>query len=184
MVSRLNPKWQTNNKFSPFALFCLDLNASAHQIHNILGNGHAKPCSLGSADCGSPLPLKRRKDLLYKFLTHADSVILYPDLVQSTAFCCPRELFQPNRNGTSCRCKLDCIGQKIQQHLIQTRLVTIDVLIRHIHSIYIEFQLLCMDLPADNRLQVMKHTRQTDLCFFQMDLSALNPAHIQDIVDQ
>ena len=41
-----------------------------------------------------------------------------------------------------------------------------------------------MDLPADDRLQVMKHIRQTDLCLFQMDLSTLNPAHIQDIVDQ
>ena len=41
-----------------------------------------------------------------------------------------------------------------------------------------------MDLPADDRLQIMKHIRQTDLRFFQMDLSALNPAHIQDIIDQ
>ena len=30
----------------------------------------------------------------------------------------------------------------------------------------------------------MKHIRQTDFCFFQMDLSALNPAHIQYIIDQ
>ena len=41
-----------------------------------------------------------------------------------------------------------------------------------------------MDLPTNDRLQVMKHIRQADLCFFQMDFSTLNPAHIQYIVDQ
>ena len=41
-----------------------------------------------------------------------------------------------------------------------------------------------MDLPANDGLQIMKHIRQTDLRFFQMDLSTLNPAHIQDIIDQ
>ena len=43
--------------------------------------GGVMEAALRSAHSGSPLPLKRRKDLLYKFLTHADSIILYPDLV-------------------------------------------------------------------------------------------------------
>ena len=62
---RLNPKWQTNNKFGAFSLFCQNLNGTAHHIHNILGNGHAKPCTLDPADRGSTFPLKGRKDLLY-----------------------------------------------------------------------------------------------------------------------
>ena len=56
-----------------------------HHIHNILGNCHAKSCPLSPADCGSPLPFKRRKDPLYKFLAHTDPAILYPDLIQPTA---------------------------------------------------------------------------------------------------
>ena len=90
VLLRLNPEWQTDNEFSTFALCRLNLNGPAHHIHNILGDCHAKSCTLSPADCGSTLPLKRRKDLLHKFLTHTDSVILYPDLVQCTAFCCPR----------------------------------------------------------------------------------------------
>jgi len=181
---RLSSKWQTDYKFGAFALLCLNLNSTAHHIHNILGNGHSKSCTLSPADCGSTLPLKRRKNLLYKFLTHTDSIILNPDFVQLTAFLCSMTLSDPNRNGSSCRCKLNCIGQKIQQHLVQPRLITIDILICNIHYIHIKFQLLCMDLTTDDRLQVMKHLRQTDLRFFQMDLSTLNPAHIQYIVDQ
>ena len=154
---RLNPKWQTNNKFSTFSLFCMNLNGTAHHIHNVLGNGHTKPCALGPADSGSPLSLKGRKYLLHKFLTHANSVILYPDFVQSTAFLCPRTLSDPDRDGSSGWCKLDCIRQKIQQYLVQSRLVTINLLIGNIHGIHIKFQLLRMDLPTDDRLQVMKY---------------------------
>ena len=181
---RLDPQWQTDSKFGTFSLFRLNLNGSSHHSYDVLGDRHAKPRTLGPADCRSPLPLKRRKELLYKFLTHADSVILHPDLVQLTAADRPRILLQTDRNGSACRRKLDGIGQQIQQHLVQPRLITIDVLVRNIHGIHIKLQLLRMDLPADDRLQIMKHLRQTDLCFFQMDLSALNTAHIQYIIDQ
>ena len=109
VLLRLKPKWQTDNEFSTFALLCLNLNRSAHHIHNILGNGHAKPCTLSPADCGSALSLKRRKNLLYKFRTHSDSIILYPDLVQFNALYRPRELLQPDRNRSSCGSKLNCI---------------------------------------------------------------------------
>ena len=180
----LNPKWQTDYKFGAFSLLCLNLNGTTHHIHNILGNSHAKSGTLGSADCGSPLPLKRRKYILYKFLTHADSIILYPDLVQRTASYIPWILLQPDRNGSSRRCKLNRIGQKIQKYLVQPHLITIDFFISHVHGIHIKIQLLRMDLPTDNGLQVMEYLRQTDLRFFHMELSTLNPAHIQYVIDQ
>ena len=81
MMLRLDPQRQSYNKFRTFALFCLNPNISAHHIHNILGNGHTQSCTLSPADCGTSLTLKRRKKFLYKFLTHTDSVILYPDLI-------------------------------------------------------------------------------------------------------
>ena len=96
VMLRLNPEWQADNKFSSLAIFCLNLDSSAHHIHNVLGNSHAKSGTLSPGDRGSPLPLKRRKELLYKFLAHTDSVILYPDLVQRTAALRPRTLFEPD----------------------------------------------------------------------------------------
>ena len=68
-----------------------------------------KSCTLRPADRGSPLPLKRREYLLCKFLTHTDSGILYPDFVQFTSFWCARILSDPDRNGSTSRCKLNCI---------------------------------------------------------------------------
>ena len=138
VILRLDPQWQTDNKFSTFALFCLNLNGSAHHIYDVLGDSHTQSCTLSPAYSGSPLSLKRRKYLLYKFLTHADSVILYPDFVQFTASLCTRILSQPDRNGSACRSKLDRIGQKIQQHLIQPGLVAINILIGNIHDIHVK----------------------------------------------
>ena len=54
----------------------------------------------------------------------------------------------------------------------------------HIHDIHIKIQLLCMDLPTDDGLQIMKYIRQIDLRFFQMDFSTLDTAHIQYIINQ
>ena len=41
-----------------------------------------------------------------------------------------------------------------------------------------------MNLPTDDGLQIMKHFRQAHLYFFQMNLSTLDTAHIQYIIDQ
>ena len=153
---RLNPQCQADNHLRTLSLLRLNLNGSTHHIHNILGDSHTKSCALDSADRGGAFPLKRRKQLLGKFQAHADSVILDPDLIQRTVLLCPRELLEPDRNGSSCRGKLDRIGQKIQQHLVQPRFITIDILVRNIHGIHIKVQLLCIDLAADDRLQIMK----------------------------
>ena len=180
----LNPKWQTDNKFGAFSLLGLNLNGAAHHLHNVLGNGHAQSCALNFAHGGGALSLKGGEYLLRKFLAHSDSVILYPDFVQRAALYCLRELLQPDGNGSACGSKLDRIGQKIQQHLVQPRFIAVNILVGHIHGIHIKFQLLCVDLPADNGFQVVEHIRKTDRCFLQMNLSGFNAAHIQNIIDQ
>ena len=107
----LDPQGQTDRKFGALALLCLDLNGAAHHIHDVFGDGHAKACALGPADGGGPLPLKGRKNLLHKFLTHADSIVLDPELIQRAALGRSRELLQPDRNRSACRGELDRIGQ-------------------------------------------------------------------------
>ena len=62
-----------------------------------------------------------------------------------------------NGYGSARKRKFNGIGQKIQQHLIQPCLVTEHILIGHIHHIHIQFQLLGMNLPADNVLEIMEH---------------------------
>ena len=47
---RLDPQWKTDYKFSSFALLCPEPQWFPHHIHNILGNGHAKPGALSPAN--------------------------------------------------------------------------------------------------------------------------------------
>ena len=108
---RLDPQRQTDCKFGALALLCLDLNGAAHHIHDVFGDGHAKACALGPADGGGPLPLKGRKDLLHKFLTHADPVVFDPELIQCAALGRSRKLLQPDRNRPARWGELDRIGQ-------------------------------------------------------------------------
>ena len=95
-----------------------------------------------------------------------------------------RKLPHPHRDHAARRGELDGVGQQVQQHLIQPGLVAVDVLVGHIHGVHIQIQLLCVDLPADDGLQVVQHIREVDLGLFQMDLSAFDAAHIQHIVDE
>ena len=41
-----------------------------------------------------------------------------------------------------------------------------------------------MNLTADDGFNVMKHVRQVDFLLLQLNFSAFNPAHVQNIVDQ
>ncbi len=102
-----------------------DLDGAAHHIHDVLGDGHAQTGTLDLAHGGASLPLKGIEDPLRKLRAHADAIVLDPDLILLPALPGPRQLSEPDGDRSACRGELDGVGQKIQQHLIQPRLVTI-----------------------------------------------------------
>lgn len=102
-----------------------DLDGAAHHIHDVLGDGHAQTGTLDLAHGGASLPLKGIEDLLRKLRAHADAVVLDPDLILLPVLPGPRQLSEPDGDRSACRGELDGVGQKIQQHLIQPRLVAI-----------------------------------------------------------
>ena len=117
-------------------------------------------------------------------MAHADAVVLDAELVLPAAAHRSGKLPHPHRDCAARRGELDGVRQQVQQHLIQPGLITVDILIGHIHGIHIKLQLLCVDLPADDGFQVVQHIRKVDFHFFQMNLSAFDTAHIQHIVDE
>ena len=58
MMFRLNTQCQTDNKFTALPLLSLNINGTAHHIHNVFGDSHAKSRTLDPADCRSPLTFK------------------------------------------------------------------------------------------------------------------------------
>ena len=160
------------------------LYGSAHHVDDILRDGHAQSSTLNLADGGSTLPLKGLEYFFGKFLAHADTGVLHTNFIFSPALRCPGKLSYPDRNRTAGGGKLNGIGQQIQQHLIQPGLVAEYILVGHIHHIHIQLQLLGVNLTADDGFDVMQDIRQVGLRFLQIDFSALDPAHVQHIVNQ
>ena len=152
VVLRLDAQRHTDDKLGALARLCPDLDGAAHHIHDVLGDGHAQAGALDPAHGGASLPLKGIEDLFRKFRAHADAVVLDPDLILLPVLPGPRKLSEPDGDRSACRGELDGVGQQIQQHLIQPRLVAIDILIGDVHCVHIKLQLLCVDLPADDGL--------------------------------
>ena len=183
-VLRLRSQRYTDDKLGALALLRLDSDGAAHHIHDVFGDGHAKSGALYPAYCGGALPLKRLEDLLGKLRTHADAVVLDAKLVLPAAAHLSGKLPDTYRDRAARRGKLDGVGQQVQQDLIQPGLVAIDILVGHIYGIHVKFQLLGVDLPADDGFQVVQHIGQVDLHLFQMELSAFDAAHVQHVVDE
>ena len=181
---RLDTQRHTDNKFRAFPLLRLNLYGAAHHVYDVFGDGHAKAGSLRPAHRGGALALKRLKDPFGKLRAHADAVILDADLILPAAALFTRKLLEPHRDRAAGRCKLDGIGQQVQKHLIQPGLIAVDILIGDIHCVHVQLKLLGVDLPADDSFQIVQHIGQVRLGLVQMDLAALDTAHIQHIVDK
>ena len=95
-----------------------------------------------------------------------------------------RLLDQPEADGSPGRRKLNGIGQDVEQHLIQTKLICNDILVLHILCIDQQILLLCRDISLDNGSEVMDDIRKMDIRFLDRHLSAFDPAHIQHVIDQ
>ena len=162
----------------------MDLNGTTHHVDDVLGDGHTQTCTLAFAHRGTPFTFKGFKNVLGKLLTHTDAVVFHPDLVQALAGRCAVKLCQPNRNGTSGGGELDCIGQQVQHHLIQSGLITEHILVSHINDIHKQIKLFFLNLAADDGLKIVEYFRKIDFRLLQMEFSAFDPAHIQHIVDE
>ena len=114
------------------------------------------------ADGRGALPLEGLKDALGKFLAHADTGVLNSNYVQTLALRRVGQLCHPDRHCAARRGKLDRIGQQVQQHLIQTGLVTVHILVGDIYDVHVLHQLFGMNLPADDGLNIMENIGQVD----------------------
>ena len=54
----------------------------------------------------------------------------------------------------------------------------------NVKRIHIKLELLGVHLSADDGLDVVQHLGQVDLGFLQLELAALDAAHVQNIVDE
>ena len=176
------PQLQPYNKLRTGSYLAFHLDGSSHHIHDILGNGHAQSRTLDAADSGSLLPGKGLKEMLLELLAHAQACVLHMNLILCIALQAHRVLLYPYADGTARIGKLHGIAEKVQQHLVQTQPVAVNILIYHAQCVKKQVQPLGHNVPLENRPQIMEYIRQMDFLFLYLYHAAFDAAHIQHII--
>ena len=78
-------KAEIHDELAALARLALNGDGAAHQVHNVLGDGHAEAGALNAADGGVFLTGELLKDVLLELLAHADAVVLDAELIAGPA---------------------------------------------------------------------------------------------------
>ena len=172
------------DEFAALARLAFNGDGAAHQVHNVLGDGHAQAGALNAADGGVFLTGELLKDVLLEFLAHADAIVLDAELIAGPAL--GRTVFLGNADAdhAACGSELDGVGQNVQQDLVQPQRVGDDILVFHIHGINEKRQPFCRNIGLDDGAHIVDEIRQMHRFFFNFYFSALDAAHIQHIIDE
>ena len=130
------------------------------------------------------MPLERLEDALGERRAHADAGVADAELILRAAAQRTGVLADADRDRAARRGELDGVGQQVEQDLPEARPVAADVLVRHVDRVHVQLELLGVHLSADDGLDVVQHIGQADLALFEMELAALDAAHVQDVVDE
>ncbi len=184
--SRLSckPAVQRYNEFAAPSLFTAERDGALHHIDDVLGNGQAQAGSLNAAFRNRPLSCKGIKNMLLERRVDADSVIPNSELIGCIAFSAAFALDDAHIDRSADRRELHGIAHDIQEHLIQPELVRENVLMHHVLRIDEQILLLGADVALNDGPQIVHDIRQVNLGLLDLDASVLDPAHVQDIVDQ
>ncbi len=150
-------------EFGSFVHLALHGNGSAHGVHDILCDGHPQPRALGLMNPHAVRPCIGIEDMLHKALLHPYSVVLHCDMrpdIGIPFLLGGRLLKQGQLYGSSLMGVLDCIGQQIQQNLIQTDTVAAYILCHDIINMYIEILPFSPDLRLNNADDPLYHFAQ------------------------
>ena len=147
-------------KFGTDILLAGHADRTVHHRDDVLGDRHAKAGSLYAADGGVALPLKRFKDMGDKFIAHANARILDLKFIgcmtfRAAWFFCDFDADNPAGSRV-----LDGIVEQIEQYLVQTEPVTVDIFILYINGIHVQLELLCVDIRLNNVAQPVQNFRQ------------------------
>ena len=141
-----------NGKFSTDALFTFNRNIAIHHTDNIFGDRHSQSRTLNAADSGSPFSLKWLKNMLLKFLAHSYAGILDVEGISGVTFRRSALFGDSDTYSTTRRSEFKRIAQQIQHHLIQSQLITEDVLMHHVESINVKLDSLRLDVRLNDCL--------------------------------
>ena len=122
--------------------------------------------------------------MLHKFRRHPDAVVLDDKDVISVSPAVGAFLNDPKAHRSPGGSIFYRVADQVYKHLVQLERICEYILIRDIVGVDKQFQLLGLDLRLDDIDQVVHHLGNIALLLLDLHFAALDPAHVQDIVDQ
>ena len=174
-------EFQHDLKAGALAGGTLYADGAAHQIHDVLGDGHAQTRALHPVGAGALLAGKGVKKGLLVSLAHANAVILYHKAVFGVVLV-PGQLFDLEPDVPAAGGILDRVGENVHQHLIQAGGVGQQVFVPEMGGDGEGLRLFA-GLCADHRAELVELLGKVHRLNAQGGLAALDAAHIQNVVD-
>ena len=177
-------KAQVHDELAALARLAFDGDGAAHQVHDALGDGHAKSRARDAAHGGAFLAGELLKDVRLELLAHADAVVLDAELVAGVARGGTVLLGYADADHAARGGELDGVGQDVQQDLVEPQRVGDDVLVFDVHGVDEERQSLRRHIGLNDGAHVMDDVGQMHRLLINLDLAVLDAAHVQHVVDE
>ncbi len=177
-------KLQVNGKDGSDVHYAGNLYCSSHKLHDILRDRHAKTGTLYFIRRAVFRSAERVKNSLQILLCHPVSVVLYlyPDTLILTG-----KLTKPDNAEPDIPALLsifDSIGEKIDQYLIQPRLIAHQIFVLYPRHRNLQRLFLCLRRRTDDCVDRRDQIVHRKLSHREYDLPALNLGNIQNVVNQ
>ena len=170
------------NEGGSLSFFAVHFDGTVHQLHDTLRNRHSEAGAAISACSGGVLLCKRIKQLREILLAHPDSRIL-DRKTQCRFFVHSGDIFNGEEYTAAFRRKLHGIAQDVDHHLAKLHIIADIVFVDLSLRAALIVQSFIPALAADHGVHLLQHLGERELLVPDCQTSGLNPAHIQDIVD-
>ena len=176
----------------------VDGDRASHEIQDLFGDRHSEPGPLDAADSRTALPLKGFKNMGRKAGIHANPVVPDPDPVIGCvpSLCRLRVrlysirrgsgllLFERDRDLSAFRRKFTGIADQVEHDPHQPRLIKKDIAVLKIDRLNRVFDPLLFHLQLEQLMHLVQDHQQVAGRLMQLHFAALDPAHLQNIIDQ
>ena len=165
-----------------FSLFAFHVNGAVHQLDDAPGDRHAKARAAVFAGGGGILLAEGIKEVRQEFRTHADARI--PECHLQRGLAAETLAFLDQEGDRSAfRRELHGVAQDIDDDLAKLEFVSQIIIVNFADGSAVVGEALILALGADHGIDLLQHGGEGEFVVLDDHPPGLDPAHIQDIVD-